>query len=358
MAEFDREGLWALDGHFCCASWLVWRTNMARSTVFEKLRIAHELRRRPVIAEAFRDGRISYSAVRAITRMDRPAPQVDEALVQLAESGRASIVDIERVVRSYALYADQERPPAEDRKPERDLKIRRGDNGSGQVVINLADIEIEEFAAALQAFIDLRYRAGGVDESSAGDPGEAPLEEASRAAIKANAFMELINAGLAAADGGHAAGDDRYMVHLVTRDAGQSHSFLNGTPIHPTEAAVIGCDCSTVAHGVAGVGEPLYLGRKTREWSTAQRRAIAVRDGGQCRFPGCQFRHVDIHHMYSWEAGGPTDVSNGVSECRRHHRMLHAGYRAEGDPNGELRFYRPGGSYLGSTHPAAARVLA
>ena len=39
LAEFDRDGLWALDRHFCCATWLVWRTNMARSTAFEKLRI-------------------------------------------------------------------------------------------------------------------------------------------------------------------------------------------------------------------------------------------------------------------------------------------------------------------------------
>jgi hypothetical protein len=37
--------------------------------------------------------------------------------------------------------------------------------------------------------------------------------------------------------------------------------------------------------------------------------------------------------------------------------MLHRGYRVEGDPNRELRFYRPDGTYLGSTHPAQARML-
>ena len=68
LAEFDREGWWALDGHLSCATWLVWRTNMARSTAFEKLRVAHELARRPIVAEAFRTGGLSYSAVRAITR--------------------------------------------------------------------------------------------------------------------------------------------------------------------------------------------------------------------------------------------------------------------------------------------------
>ncbi len=185
LAEFDRDGLWALDGHFCCATWLVWRTNMARSTAFEKLRIAHELSRRPIIAEAFRHGRLSYSAVRAITRMEGPDPEVDQALVELAQSGRATILDLERVVRSYELYADQERPPTDDLKARRDVRIRRGENGMGQVVITLSDVEIEEFAAALQAFIDLRYRPEPVDGSSAGDGplDPRPVDESSAGVI-------------------------------------------------------------------------------------------------------------------------------------------------------------------------------
>src|SRR5258708_6299284 len=68
LAEFDRDELWCLDGQLSCATWLVWQTNMARSTAFEKLRVAHELARRPIVAEAFRNGGISYSAARAITR--------------------------------------------------------------------------------------------------------------------------------------------------------------------------------------------------------------------------------------------------------------------------------------------------
>lgn len=376
LAEFDQSGIWALDGHFSCATWLVWQTNMARSTAFEKLRVAHELSRRPIVAEAFQRGELSYSAVRAITRMDRPDAAVDEALVELARSKQATILDLEKVVRSYDLYADQERPPPEDGQPRRDVKVRRGHNGTGEVTITLGELEIEEFAAALQAFIDLRYRPGGVDGSSAGDPSEradapvdqssgedsgsdqeAPLEEAGRPARKADAFMDLVHTALRGADDGHAAGDDRYMVHLVTRDGGRTVSFVDGTPVHPTGAAAVLCDCSTVSHHLADGGEPLNLGRKTREWSTAQRRAISVRDGGHCRFPGCQCTRYDIHHMQWWEAGGLTDVANGISECRRHHRMLHAGYQVQGNPDGELCFSRPDGTYIGSTYPAGARPL-
>lgn len=121
---------------------------------------------------------------------------------------------------------------------------------------------------------------------------------------------------------------------------------------------MIGCDTSSVTHIVTEEGEPLRLGRKRREWSAAQRRAIKVRDGGRCRFPGCWFTHTDIHHLEFWENGGLTDVDNGASKCRRHHRLMHAGFTVTGDPNGELRFYRPDGTYIGSTYPVAYRVAA
>jgi hypothetical protein len=170
LAEFDRDRLWALDGQFSCVTWLVWRTNMGRSTAFDKLRVAHELARRPVLAEAFREGRISYSAVRAITRIGRPDPAVDEALVALAESGEASIIDVERAVRAYRLYADQDRPPASETDRVRDVKIHRGDDGTGQIVVTLGDLEVEEFAATLQAFIDLRYRPVDAGCHVDGDP--------------------------------------------------------------------------------------------------------------------------------------------------------------------------------------------
>ena len=239
LAEFDREGWWALDGQLSGAAWLVWRTNMARSTAFEKLRVAHELERRPLVAEAFRQGRVSYSAVRALTRLDRPDPDVDRALVELAGSGPASIVDLERVVRSYGLYADQDRPPGDEAGRARDVKILRGGEGTGRVVVTLGDVEVDEFAAAFQAFLDLRYRPAAVEESSGGDRpagGEAPIDAPSRAATKAHAFMDLVRTALEHADGGRATGADRYLVHLVSRDraaAGPDWTALPSTPATP-----------------------------------------------------------------------------------------------------------------------------
>ncbi len=385
LARFDRDGLWAADGQLSCASWLVWQTNMGRSTAFDKLRVAHELQRRPLVAEAFRQGGLSYSAARAITRLDRPDPGVDEALVALAESP-ASITDVERVVRAYHLYADQDRPPPDEADRRRDVRIVPDGHGGGQIVVTVDEVELEEFRATLQAFMDLRYRPRPGEESSAedgpaaeappaqagradavvdlrhqagdqssaedGPDGEAPAEQAGRAATRADAFMDLVRTARHHADRGHAAGDDRYLVHLVTRTDTPGTTTIDGRPLHPAQAAAVACDTATVAHTTSPGGEPLHLGRKTRAWSTAQRRAIAVRDGGHCRFVGCQHAHVDIHHIRPWHHGGPTDIDNGCTQCPRHHRLLHHGYRLEGDPNHQLRFYRPDGTYLGATYPA------
>jgi hypothetical protein len=164
--------------------------------------------------------------------------------------------------------------------------------------------------------------------------------------------MDLVHTALEHADDGHAVGADRYLVHLVSRSDSVAMACLDGRPLHPADATMVACDTSTVAHTISDRGEPLNLGRKAREWSTAHRRAITGRDGGHCRFVGCHFSRVDIHHVRPWEGAGTTDINNGCCQCRRHHRMLHDRYRVEGDPNRKLRFCRPDGTYLGSTYPA------
>ncbi|MEQ3552357.1 DUF222 domain-containing protein [Pseudonocardia nematodicida] len=69
LAEFDRRGGWAGVGVRSCAHWLSWRAGMSMRTATEHLRVAHALTNLPRITEAFAAGRISYSKVRALTRV-------------------------------------------------------------------------------------------------------------------------------------------------------------------------------------------------------------------------------------------------------------------------------------------------
>lgn len=69
LAEFDRRGAWAGPGLKSCAHWLCWRIGMSLRTAAEHVRVSHALVELPKITEALAAGRISYSKVRAITRI-------------------------------------------------------------------------------------------------------------------------------------------------------------------------------------------------------------------------------------------------------------------------------------------------
>lgn len=346
LARFDREAGWAADGCLSAVGWLYARAGMARSTAYEKLQMARELERRPVLREAFGEGRVSYSAVRVIARAVGAEPETDAALVVVAECG--TLADVELAVARYLACARQDREPAELRA-RRGLRLVPQWDGTTRVEGVLSDLEAVELDARLREMI--ARRAGdevggdaGVSDSAVAESGsaarsEGPVDpEPHYPAMMADALMDLVRA--AAGEG--VPGGDRYLVHVVVREDG-GVELLGGPPLSPGMAAVVRCDGGSVTHVVDGAGAPLRLGRRRRTWSVAQRRAVAVRDGGRCRFPGCGHRMVDVHHMVAWEDGGATDVDNGLLLCRRHHELVHAGWRITGDPAGTLCFGRPAG---------------
>ena len=81
-----------------------------------------------------------------------------------------------------------------------------------------------------------------------------------------------------------------------------------------------------------------------QEPSAAQRRAARERDTCRCRFPGCESRRVDLHHIQHWINGGRTDLANLISLCPYHHRLVHdRGYLIASRPDGTFTFTSPAG---------------
>jgi hypothetical protein len=110
---------------------------------------------------------------------------------------------------------------------------------------------------------------------------------------------------------------------------------------------MIGCTAalSWMTHGDAGA--VLALGRRRRRPSSAIRRAARERDHGRCRYPGCESRRTDLHHIQHWASGGPTDLANLISLCPYHHKVVHdRGYTIAAPPPGGFSFYRPDGTPL------------
>lgn len=319
LARFDVERGWEADGQLSCVEWLMAALHMGRATAFDKLRVARQLRARPVLAAAYAAGRVSYCALRAVTRAEGTTVEVDEALVDAAEA--CSVLEVERLVRSYRLYQSQERRPSERVAPGRGLWIRPLPDGMARLEAVFTDVEAAELDVVLRGLLEQARPAGAPEQSSREDPPGGPgttgdgdtttsaAEQLLWTERCADALMELARCGLGEWPGGA----DRHMVHLVVADG--RCRILGGPPVPPGDAARVLCDCSHVTHVESDTGVPLALGRRQRAWSTGQRRAIAVRDGGQCRWPGCQRTRVDVHHLLAWEFGGVTDVANGVTLC-------------------------------------------
>src|SRR5215203_2013374 len=88
VREFDGRGGWQGIGIQSCAHWLAWQCGMGPGAAREHVRVARALHGLPRIEAAFAAGRLSYSKVRALTRI--AAPDCEAALVEFALSATAS----------------------------------------------------------------------------------------------------------------------------------------------------------------------------------------------------------------------------------------------------------------------------
>ncbi len=119
----------------------------------------------------------------------------------------------------------------------------------------------------------------------------------------------------------------------------------------------LACDASRVVMRHDAEGRVVEVGARTRTIPPALRRALQYRDQS-CRFPGCNARFGQGHHVRHWAQGGPTTLSNLALLCRRHHRAVHEdGYQVVPGPDGALQFRRPDGRPLPEV-PAPATVPA
>ena len=130
----------------------------------------------------------------------------------------------------------------------------------------------------------------------------------------------------------------------------------------------LACDATISRVLLDPEGIPVQLGRAQRLFSPHQRKLLALRDAG-CRFPGCGLppAFTDAHHLHPWQAGGATDLPNGLLVCRWHHRHLHErGWQVRPDDpvagaNHGLTFTGPRGQKLRSsprsfTHDQLAKL--
>ena len=352
IAEFDRLEGWS-DGRLrSCAHWLNFKCGLNLGAAREKVRVAHALAGLPKIAAAMARGELSYSKVRAVSRVACEA--TEETFLMIALHGTAH--HVEKLVRGY-----RQAQQAAELSREAQQHVNRGvsyeyaEDGSLVLKARLPAVAgalvIQALKAAVERIPLKEICATGVQEQ--------PIPYASRCADALAAVAEsfLAGSGSSAACSSHASSSpastaDRYQVIVhVDAESLRQHSdgrceIEQGPSIPIQTARRVACDASLLSVLENEHGEPLDVGRKTRSIPPAIRRALRSRDAG-CRFPGCTHeRYVDAHHIEHWADGGETKLSNLVTLCRLHHRLVHEGQiRIETPPEGGWRFVRPDGRH-------------
>ena len=379
LTEFDRKEGWAQHGVASCAHWLSWQCGIGPVAAREKVRTARALESLPKIAEAFGEGRLSYSKVRALTRVATAA--TEDTLLHIALNGTAE--HVERTVRGFRrVQRDIERTEAEAMHGRRYLDCRRESDGSVRLEARLAPEVGEMLLKALEAAqAQLDERGGDAENAGATEPAadavpadvsaetprtqsalpsrwdaapesvsaETPPRSASQR--RADALEHILEQFLAGKCSGSAASAHELVVHIAhdaLRDVPESTgaSLEHGGKVAVETARRLGCDGALLGVVKGARGEPLAVGRRTRAVPPAIRRALRVRDGG-CRFPGCdRSRHVHAHHIRHWADGGETALDNLVTLCSQHHRQVHEGGYGVRVRQGAIEFTRPDGRVI------------
>jgi hypothetical protein len=314
IAQFDHLEGWKREGFASCADWLAYRTGLDRMTAREKVRVARALAGLPGTSAAMANGELSFSQVRALTRV--ADPDNEEDLLEQARSMSAS--SLERLVRSWRrLDPEDEAALAEWRHAARCLSVFPTDDG-GYLVRGRLDAEAGALLMrAIEAACEAAYR------------GSVP--EATPEQRRADALTRLAERALAAGFGGDACRAERHLVVLhvdpgTLEEGGEPgrSELEDGTRVSAETCRRLACDAGIVRAEATADGAAPRVGARTRTVPPLMRRALGLRDRG-CRFPGCGSRFTDAHHVRHWADGGPTQLDNLLLLCDTHHRLLHEG---------------------------------
>jgi Domain of unknown function (DUF222)/HNH endonuclease len=355
VREYDECEGWGGKGLISCAHWLNWKCGIDIGTAREKVRVAHALKDLPQISLEFRHGRVSYSKVRAITRV--ATPKNEDYLLMIAQHGTA--VHVERLVRNFRKVKRIEALDSENtRHAQRELHWYLDDDGYWVIRGRLTAEQGALVQTVLEQAMEEDFREQG--DVPAGISSTEPRDEIhSRpepiSLRRADALVRMAQGFSGSADANSA---DRFMVHVHTDmetlkadGTGGEAELEEGGNISAETARRISCDAGLVHWLDTADGEPLSIGRKNRTIPPAIRRALQRRDGG-CRFPGCTNSHfVDAHHIQHWADGGETAMENLVLLCRHHHRLVHeGGFGIRKSTQGAIEFNDPAGKII-STGP-------
>ena len=331
ICEFDERAGWLQWDLSNCAEWLAWRCDLSMATALEKVRVAHALKTLPGISTAFAAGELSYTKVRALTRVaDR---RNEAALLDFAL--RATAAHVAERCGELKMGSDASIDTAASAFAKRSLRLRR-DHQRGMLRISI-DLPLDTGLLFEKALDQARDDDASTTSESA---------DTAWSARQADAFVNLVTGYLHGEHGnnGKDTTNDSYLVTIHVEQAALAGKA--GRSVLPIESVRrLCCDGQAVVITENEKREPLSIGRKSRIVPKAIARAVRARDHDCCTFPGCgNRRFLHCHHVEHWSNGGETALDNLLLLCTKHHTLVHeGGFRIDKDFKDRWCFVRPDG---------------
>lgn len=346
LVELEATGDHERDGYSSMTAWCRTVLGWTNQHANRMLRIGRRLRHLPVTRDAWVAGDLSEGQVEIIVacvtdRRSRLWAEHETEIVPLLTG--LDVVQTNRAMQDWATKADaildDEEPP--EASPAEAMLVKTLD-GRGYLRGSF-DAESAEVIATGLRLAD----SGDLTESSAKRQGQALVDVF-------RFFLDHQGQKLA----------KRHRPHLnvvVAHDDledGKPGRTLGGVPIPGSAIRKIGCDANIHRVITDGLGAILDYGRSTRTIPPAVYTSLVLRDWG-CRFPGCDrpAEWCEGHHVQHWEDGGPTNLSNLVLLCSKHHHVVHLrGWHIHLDPGGTVEVTDPHGGRRTSDPPGRAAV--
>jgi hypothetical protein len=352
VGVLSRTGAIRDDGASSTTAWVAQQTGRSRREASRTTRLSGALHDMPATAAALAAGEVGPESADTIARaaqdgrLGTPA-EVEATLLPIAAEGPDRL-------RSQVRRLTQQADGAAMLRDERQQHARR------RFTLTQRDDGMWHPGGQLTAEVGNKFRTL-LDALDDADPADTPEDQRRRPDQRlADALERSVDIGLDLGAlptvGGIARPHVSVLVDVATFDADLTDDADAETdrpvpPDHPVWADLPGadtawggalspqtarricCDAGVSRVVMAGPSQVLDVGRETRIWSPAQRRAVNARDRS-CRGPACgrPIGWTQIHHLQWWRHGGETNLDNGIALCSSCHDLVHhAGWHADLD---------------------------
>ena len=182
IRRFDEAEGWGTQGALSCAHWLSWRVGLGLGVAREKVRVARRLGELTLVDQALSRGEISYSKVRAITRV--ATAKSEATLLEMARGSTAA--QLEKICRLYRRVGKDQADDVESADNRRWLYAQRSDDGMVRIAASLHPDEAARVLAAVDVSAETSSKRGidradglvALAEAALDGGGERPIVEA------------------------------------------------------------------------------------------------------------------------------------------------------------------------------------